>query len=181
MARLAMVIDTALCVGCSDCVVACKAENDVPEGFCRDWIVEEVRGVFPKVRLEIQSQRCNHCGNPPCVSCCPTGASHIHDYGGVVLVDKDKCIGCKACITACPYDARYVHPDGYVDKCTFCIHRVEKGLQPACVSVCPTRCMHFGDLEDSESDVSKLLESRQHHTLLPEAGTEPHVYFLKKG
>jgi Fe-S-cluster-containing dehydrogenase component len=106
-----MVIDTALCVGCSDCVVACKTENDVPEGFCRDWITEEARGQFPTVRLEIRSERCNHCGDAPCVSCCPTGASHVHDYGGVVLVDKDKCIGCKACVAACPYDGprRQVH------------------------------------------------------------------------
>jgi Fe-S-cluster-containing dehydrogenase component len=181
VARLAMVIDTALCVGCSDCVVACKTENDVPEGFCRDWITEEARGQFPTVRLEIRSERCNHCGDAPCVSCCPTGASHVHDYGGVVLVDKDKCIGCKACVAACPYDARFVHPEGHVDKCTFCIHRVEKGLQPACVSVCPTRCMHFGDLDDPNSEVSKLLASRAHHTLLPGAGTRQQVYYLTRG
>lgn len=178
--RLGMVIDTALCVGCSDCVVACKTENDVPEGYCRDWIAEAVRGEFPTVGLEIRSERCNHCDSPPCVSCCPTGASHVHSYGGVVLVDHDKCIGCKACIASCPYDARFSHPEGYADKCTFCIHRVEKGLQPACVSVCPTHCMHFGDLNDPQSEVSKLLRSRPHHALLPEAGTHPNVYYLTK-
>jgi Fe-S-cluster-containing dehydrogenase component len=179
MKRYAMVIDTARCVGCSDCVVACKTENGVPEGFCRDWIEEEVHGAFPTVNLELRSERCNHCSNPPCVGCCPTGASHVHD-GGVVLVEHDKCIGCKACIASCPYDARFVHPEGYVDKCTFCIHRVEKGQNPACVSVCPTHCMHFGDLEDPNSDVSKLLRSRKHHTLHPEAGTGPQVYYLVK-
>jgi Fe-S-cluster-containing dehydrogenase component len=102
----------------------------------------------------------------------------VHSYGGVVLVDHDKCIGCKACLAACPYDARYVHPKGYVDKCTFCLHRVEKGQLPACVSVFPTRCMHFGDLDDPESEVSQLLRSRASHALLPAAGTGPQVHYL---
>ena len=177
MSRYAMVIDTRLCVGCMDCVVACKTEKQVTESYNRDWITEEVRGAYPDVRLEIRSERCNHCDRPPCVSCCPTGASHVH-RGGVVLVTHDQCIGCKACIAACPYDARFVHPDGYVDKCTFCIHRVEKGLKPACVAVCPTHCMHFGDLDDPQSDVSKLLASRPHHALIPESGARPHVFYL---
>ncbi len=175
--RYAMVIDTRLCVGCMNCVVACKTENNVPDGFCRDWITETVRGEFPDVRLEIRSERCNHCDNPPCVSCCPTGASHVRE-GGFVMVEKNKCIGCKACLLACPYDARFTHPDGYVSKCTFCIHRIAEGLDPACVSVCPTHCMFFGDVDDPASGVSKLLTTRQHHTLLPEAGCRPHVFFL---
>jgi len=178
MSRFGMVIDTRKCVGCMDCVAACKTENNVPEGYNRDWIAEETRGEFPTVHLEIRSERCNHCANPPCVHCCPTGASHVHERGGVVLVTHAECIGCKACLAACPYDARFIHPDGYADKCTFCIHRVEKGLDPACVSVCPTHCMHFGDLDDPLSEVSRLLRSREHHTLLPEAGTKPRIYFL---
>lgn len=177
MSRYAMVIDTRLCVGCMDCVVACKTENDVPEGYNRDWITEEARGEFPHVRLEIRSERCNHCDRPPCVHCCPTGASHTAE-GGVVLVTKDKCIGCKACLAACPYDARFVHPRGYVDKCTFCQHRVARGQLPACVSVCPTHCMHFGDVDDPQSEVSRLLRSRAQHALLPEAGCRPHVFYL---
>jgi Fe-S-cluster-containing dehydrogenase component len=178
MARLAMVIDTKRCVGCMDCVVACKTENNVPEGFSRDWITTEVKGEFPTLQMEIRSERCNQCSNPPCVSCCPTGASHIHEYGGVVLVHHDECIGCKACVASCPYDARFIHPDGYADKCTFCIHRVEQGLEPACVAVCPTRCMHFGDLDDPNSEVSRLLKSRPHHVNLPEAGTQPNIFYL---
>ncbi|MCK6621622.1 MAG: 4Fe-4S dicluster domain-containing protein [Calditrichaceae bacterium] len=178
MARYAMVIDTKRCIGCADCVVACKVENNVPEGFCRDWIVQEVQGQFPHLHMEIRSERCNHCENPPCVRCCPTGASYVDERGGVVLVDPSQCTGCKACIASCPYDARYVHPKGYVDKCTFCIHRVREGLEPACVAVCPTHCMHFGDLDDPASEINKLLRSRQHHTLLPEAGTKPKIYYL---
>lgn len=178
MARFAMVIDTTRCVGCMDCVVACKTENDVPEGYNRDWICTETNGRFPTLSLEIRSERCNHCGFPPCVHCCPTGASHVHSIGKVVLVTHNECIGCKACLAACPYDARFIHPDGYADKCTFCIHRVESGLQPACVSVCPTHCMYFGDIEDPESAVSRLLGQRRHHALLPEAGTKPQIFYL---
>ncbi|MEN8183924.1 MAG: 4Fe-4S dicluster domain-containing protein [Myxococcota bacterium] len=178
MARLGMVIDTTKCVGCMDCVVACKTENDVPEGFNRDWIVTEVSGQFPTLHMEIRSERCNHCDSPPCVYCCPTGASHIEDLGKTVQVDRHLCIGCKACLAACPYDARFIHPDGYADKCTFCLHRVVEGLEPACVAVCPTHCMYFGDLDDPNSTVSRLLRSREHHTLLREAGTKPRIYFL---
>ncbi|MDZ7308564.1 MAG: 4Fe-4S binding protein, partial [candidate division KSB1 bacterium] len=107
MPRYAMVIDTKRCVGCADCVVACKTENNVPDGFCRDWIVQEVHGAFPNLQMEIRSERCNHCENAPCVRCCPTGASYIA-AGGIVLVNHDECTGCKACIASCPYDARFV-------------------------------------------------------------------------
>ena len=179
MARLGMVIDTRQCVGCMDCVVACKTENDVPDGHCRDWINQRLEGRWPELRLTITSERCNHCDRPPCVTCCPTGARHVHDFGKVVLVDHDKCIGCKACLASCPYDARFVHPDGYADKCTFCIHRVERGELPACVSVCPTHAMHFGDLDDPQSDVSRLLASRRHFVLKPDAGTRPRVFYLE--
>ena len=171
MARYGMVIDTRKCVGCTDCVVACKTENQVPEGFNRDWIASETTGRFPTPHLEIRTERCNHCDHPPCVSCCPTGASHVEPFGAVVLVTPEQCIGCKACLASCPYDARFVHPDGYADKCTFCIHRVKDGLDPACVSVCPTHCMTFGDLDDPNSAVSRLLAARPHHALLPAAGT----------
>lgn len=175
--RYAMVIDTRLCVGCMNCVVACKNENQVPEGYCRDWITETVAGEFPNVRLEIRSERCNHCDRPPCVSCCPTGASHRRE-DGIVLVDKAKCIGCKACMASCPYDARFVHPAGYVSKCTFCEHLLVQGLTPACVSSCPTHCMHFGDLDDRASEVSRLLRRREHHALLPDTGCGPNCFYL---
>lgn len=173
-----MAIDTNKCVGCADCVVACQTENLVPHGYCRDWIVENVEGTYPSLDMKFQSERCNHCENAPCVRCCPTGASHIAE-GGIVLVTHDECIGCGACIESCPYDARYVHPEGYVDKCTFCIHRVDKGENPACVDVCPTYCLHFGDLDDPNSDVSKAMKDRSWYVLAPEAGTKPQLYFLR--
>jgi Fe-S-cluster-containing dehydrogenase component len=160
MTRFAMVIDTKTCIGCGDCVVACKAENRVPDGLNRDWVVD-------------------HCSNATCVTLCPTGASHYWAGTNIVLVDPDMCTGCKACIAACPYDARLVmHPDGYIDKCTFCHHRVEEGLDPACVSSCPTRCMHFGSLDDPESAVSRLLRTRKYKVLKPETGNVPNVYYL---
>ena len=98
-----MVIDTLKCVGCSDCVVACQTENNVPVGYCRDWITEVVDGSYPNVELELKSERCNHCENAPCVRCCPTGASHIID-GGIVLVTPEECIGCGACKKVCPVE-----------------------------------------------------------------------------
>jgi Fe-S-cluster-containing dehydrogenase component len=179
VARFGMVIDTRKCVGCMDCVVACKTENDVPDGHCRDWISQRLQGEMPDLRLTITSERCNHCDSPPCVTCCPTGASHVQDFGRVVLVDHDKCIGCKACLAACPYGARFIHPDGYADKCTFCMHRVARGLEPACVAVCPTHCMHFGDLDDPNSEVSRLVASRRHFVLKPDAGTRPRIFYLE--
>ncbi len=178
MARYGMVIDTKKCVGCTDCVIACETENNVPVGFSRSWVNQIAEGKFPDTKIEILSERCNHCSNAPCVHACPTGASYINELG-IVLVDHDKCIGCKACVSACPYGARYIHPEGYADKCTFCNHRVENGEDPACVSVCPTHSIYFGDLDDPGSEVNKLLNSREHHSLLPEAGTEPKIFYLR--
>ena len=179
MTQYAMVIDTKTCIGCGDCVVACKTENNVPAGLNRDWVVEATSGQYPHLRTEFRSERCNHCSNAPCVTLCPTGASHYWQGSNIVLVDPNKCTGCKACIAACAYDARLImHPDGYIDKCTFCHHRVEKGQDPACVSTCPTHCMHFGILDDQESLVSRLLRTRQYKTLMPETGNEPNVYYL---
>ena len=177
--RYAMAMDTRKCVGCADCVVACQTENNVPLGYCRDWIVEAVQGTYPEtVKMHFKSERCNHCDNTPCVRTCPTGASHVIE-GGIVKVTHNECIGCGACIEACPYDARYVHPDGYIDKCTFCDHRLVEGGNPACVAVCPTSCLIFGDLDDHKSPVSIALKENDYYVLAPEAGTKPQLYFLK--
>jgi len=176
--RYAMALDIKSCVGCADCVVACQTENNVPIGYARDWIIEKVKGEYPKLQLHFESQRCNHCDTHPCVRVCPTGASFVIE-GGIVKVKANECIGCGACIESCPYGARYFHPDGYVDKCTFCDHRVADGLDPACVSVCPTYCMTFGDLDDPNSPVSKALTENEYYTLAPESGTKPQVFYIK--
>ena len=175
--RYGMAVDTRRCVGCNACVIACKTENALPEGGFRDWIVQEVWGKFPDLSMQIRSERCNQCSFSPCVTSCPTGASHVAE-GGVVMVNAAKCTGCKACMASCPYGARYVHPDGHVDKCTFCLHRTSKGGTTACVEVCPTRSLTFGDLADPQSDVARLVASRRHEVVKPEAGTEPNVFFL---
>lgn len=178
--RYAMAVDTRTCVGCSACVIACKTENDVAVGYSRDWVVTETSGTFPDLRMEIRSERCNHCEDAPCVAACPTGASH-YGPGGVVLVDDDKCTGCKACIAACPYGARFVDPRTHtVDKCTFCVHRIEKGIPTtACQEICPTESIHFGDLNDPDSEITRLLKTRAWYTLLPEAGTKPKHFYLR--
>jgi Fe-S-cluster-containing dehydrogenase component len=178
--RYAMALDTRTCVGCSACVIACKMENNVPRGFARDWITTETNGTFPSLQMTIRSERCNHCENAPCVAACPTGASY-YGPGGIVLVNKAKCTGCKACIASCPYGARFVDPaSGTVDKCTFCVHRIERGeTTTACQDVCPTSSITFGDLNDPSSEISQLLRTRVAETLLPEAGTEPRHYYLR--
>lgn len=177
--RYGMVIDTKTCVGCGACVVACKTENRVPDGVTRDWIVEEVSGKFPDLRMEIRSERCNHCSKAPCVTLCPTGASYKMKDSNIVMVDPKKCTGCKACIASCPYKARYVVPnEGHVSKCTFCHQRVAEGLPTACASVCPTHSITFGDLDDPRSKVSQLLAKRKSKQLAPAAGTQPNIYYL---
>ena len=175
--RYAMAVDTRRCVGCNACVLACKAENGVPDGSFRSWIETETRVTYPTLAMEIRSERCNQCSDSPCVANCPTGASYVAD-GGIVLVDKDLCTGCKACIASCPYEARYVHPDGYADKCTFCVHRVARGESPACVANCPTQALVFGDANDPRSAIAALLRQRTSHVLQEEMGTRPNVHFL---
>ncbi len=176
--RYGMAIDTKLCMGCGACVMACKTENEVAEGLHRVWVVEEVSGKFPDLSMEIRSERCNHCSNAPCVSACPTGASYTALDSNIVRVDPGKCAGCKACMAACPYNARYITPEGYAGKCTFCSQRVAENLDPACASVCPTRCIEFGDMENPRSGVSKKLKTRKNRPLLPRAGTGPNIFYL---
>jgi Fe-S-cluster-containing dehydrogenase component len=178
--RWAMAVDTRTCVGCSSCVIGCKTENDVPAGHTRDWITTETRGVFPDLRMTIRSERCNQCADAACVRACPTGSSH-YGPGGIVLVNPNKCSGCKACIVACPYGARFVDPrTGTVDKCTLCVHRLENGISTtSCQETCPTASIVVGDLDDPASELSRLLATREHEVLQPELGTEPMVYYLK--
>lgn len=179
MPRYAMLIDQRRCVGCMACIVACKNENKVPVGMFRTRVVETTAGTFPKLRMELRSELCNHCDHAPCVDACPTGASH-KKADGSVQIDKSRCVGCKACMAACPYDARYVHPDGHVDKCSFCSHRTKAGKAPACVETCIGGSRIFGDLDDPNSEISRVL--REHHVrvLLPEVGTKPKVFYINR-
>ncbi|UCH25962.1 MAG: 4Fe-4S dicluster domain-containing protein [Trueperaceae bacterium] len=178
MARYAMAIDLAACVGCAACAVACKLENEVPSGEHQLWIRMREEGIFPDLAVLYRPEQCMHCDRPPCVPVCPTGASYRSE-DGLVLVDPEKCIACGACVAACPYDARFFHPDGYVGKCTFCRHRIQGGRLPACVETCPTLCRTFGDLDDPDSDVSiALREAERIDILRADRGTKPKLYYL---
>jgi len=160
-------------------MVACSVENNVPEGHHRCW-VDHIgpKGKFPNVGLSFEPGNCMHCNNPPCERVCPTGATYQRE-DGLVLIDQNKCIGCKYCILACPYDARYMDESkGVVDKCTACVHRLEKGEQPACVETCIGNCRHFGDLNDPNSEVSQLLATHNYYVIYPDAGSEPALYYI---
>jgi Fe-S-cluster-containing dehydrogenase component len=178
MARLAMLIDLKACVGCAACSVACKMENEVPVGGSRLWIREREMGTFPNLTVEYRPEQCAHCENPPCVPVCPTGATY-QNQDGLVLVDYHKCIACAACVAACPYDARFISKAGYVEKCTFCAHRLARNEEPACVTTCPTYARVFGDLDDPGSEINKAIQAAgQGHTLRPELGLKPKVIYV---
>ncbi|MEM1994317.1 MAG: 4Fe-4S dicluster domain-containing protein [Nitrososphaerales archaeon] len=172
--RYAMLIDVERCYGCMACVAACAAENNVPIGVFRTWVERYVR---KDGNVVFVPKQCNHCENPPCVKPCPTGATFKRE-DGLVLINDEICIGCGACIQACPYGARFPNPvKGVADKCTFCEHRLANGLLPACVEACPTTARIFGDLNDSESEISKIVESSNVQVLKVWAHTEPKIYY----
>ena len=182
MARYAMVLDINRCVDCKACIIACKAEWGVPEGYSRDWVKEiGPVGEFPNLKSAVYPGLCMHCDDPPCIEVCPSGATYKNE-DGIVLVDQDLCIGCGYCVDACPYGARYIHPDlGVVDKCTFCEPRVKNGLDPACVETCIAEARIFGDLEDPESKVYKLVHEEGAVPLhRGEVNHGANVYYLGK-
>lgn len=179
MPRYAMLIDQDRCVGCQSCTVACKSEWDVPNGSARTKVRSAgLTGQYPRFTSAFYVSQCNHCDHPSCVAVCPSGATY-QDENGVVRVNKQLCIGCGSCVAACPYDARYVDGSrGVVDKCDFCAEKVEKGLQPACVSTCPAKAKTFGDLEDPNSAVFTAVyrgDARRVETALVSIG--PNVYY----
>ncbi|HTA66068.1 MAG TPA: 4Fe-4S dicluster domain-containing protein [Xanthomonadaceae bacterium] len=208
--KLGLVIDLDTCVGCHACAVACKEwnaggiagpltdENPYGKDPFGVWfnrvhsydvagLGEAEAGARTKgPDLTVHFPRsCLHCEQPACVTVCPTGASYKRADDGIVLVDEDKCIGCKLCSWACPYGAReYSAVEGVMKKCTLCVDRIynehldETERQPACVQACPTRARHFGDLGDPESKVSKLVAERGGRDLLPELGYRPTNKYL---
>ncbi len=174
----AWVIDQRKCIGCHACTTACKSENEVPLSVDRTWVKYVEKGTFPNSQRHFGVLRCNHCANPPCVEICPVTAMFQRD-DGIVEFDKDACIGCKACIAACPYDAIYIDPeDGTAAKCNFCSHRLDVGLEPACVVVCPEEALIFGDLEDPLSKVSQLVGREKTQVRKPEKNTDPKCFYI---
>lgn len=228
MARYGMVIDLERCTGCRACMLACKVENNTPQGIFWMYVFRLEEGEYPNVRIWFMPRPCMHCGNAPCAKVCPVGARYMRE-DGLVATDFDRCIGCRYCEVACPYGVTqfnwkrpadnyyldwndrqlgsvigdavppYKNPDlaeacgkerrhisgggqriGVTEKCTFCVHRVEKGMNPVCVANCPVQALHFGDLAEPDSEVSRLLAQEPSHRLLEELGTEPKVYYVGK-
>lgn len=206
--RYGMVIDLRKCVGCRSCQVACKVENFVPPGVFFSRVLLQERGKYPYARLEFIPVQCNHCANAACVKVCPTGATSQRAEDGIVTVDATKCIGCRYCMMACPYRQRFYlaynppkktyfpagptpyelmgrklrkYSPGTVVKCDFCVAagRLDKGLEPACVATCTAKARTFGDLNDPESEVSRLITTKGGFQLLAEKGTDPSIYYIR--
>lgn len=213
--RWGMAIEQKRCVGCYECVLACKAEHFLPPEIFWNRVLIGEKGKYPAVTKLIVNVRCNQCSDPPCVKACPTGASQQRE-DGIVWVDEDKCVGCRYCVIACPYQMRtmyedgnaryfpgqeltehekmgrelYPHQPGIVQKCVFCKERVDSGMAagltpgvdraatPACVINCPTKALHFGDLDDPYSDINRLIKEKKASPFHPEYGTEPSIYYI---
>jgi Fe-S-cluster-containing dehydrogenase component/formate-dependent nitrite reductase membrane component NrfD len=177
MTRLGFALLSDSCIGCHACTVACKSEHDVPLGVNRTWLKYIETGEFPNTGRTFSVMRCNHCDDAPCMTICPTSALH-RAPNGVVDFDDSRCIGCKACMNACPYDAIYINPaTNTAHKCNFCNHRVEVGLEPACVVVCPTHAIVTGDLDDPDSEISRIRSRDKTAVRAPEQGTNPKVFY----
>jgi len=206
--RWAFLVDTNKCVGCGLCVKACKTENEVPYDapVTRTWVERYVitkdgqahidspeggRDGYTDAKIrdeEIPAEDiakaffvpklCNQCENPPCVQVCPVGATYQTD-DGVVLVDREWCIGCGYCVMACPYGVRFFHPVyKTAEKCNFCYHRISKGMDPACVQACPFEARLIGNLNDPQDRVAMTVRNERVGVLKDEYGTKPHVFYL---
>jgi Fe-S-cluster-containing dehydrogenase component/formate-dependent nitrite reductase membrane component NrfD len=172
------IIDNRKCIGCHACTVACKAEHEVPLGVNRTWVKYIEKGTFPNTRRLFSVMRCNHCDDAPCVEICPVTALFKRD-DGIVDFDKRRCIGCKGCMQACPYDALYIDPDSNTAaKCNYCAHRVDIGLEPACVNVCPEHAIISGDLDNPVSEIAQLLAREQVTARKVEKGTRPKLFYI---
>src|SRR6266511_1045890 len=178
MTNYGFLIDQSKCIGCHACSTACKSENQVPIGVNRTWVKYVETGAYPDVRRRFQVTRCNHCANPPCVRICPVTAMYQRE-DGIVEFDPSICIGCKSCMQACPYDSIYLDPEtNTAAKCTFCAHRIDVGIEPACVVVCPEHAILAGDLNDPASEISRKLSTAQATVRKPEQGTGPKLIYI---
>ena len=206
--RWAFLVDTNKCVGCVLCVKACKNENEIPydaavtrtwveryvitkdgethidspmggrDGFIDDKIRDEEIDPKDIAKAFFVPKLCNQCDNPACVQVCPVGATY-QTNDGVVLIDRDWCIGCGYCIMACPYGVRFFHPEAKVaDKCNFCYHRISNGMEPACVECCSFGARRIANLEDPDDPVANIIRTERVAVLKDEYGTKPHVFYL---
>lgn len=177
MTRYGMLINTKRCVGCFACRLACQMKNELEpqETFIKYDMLE--RGTYPSVHAEVVPSQCMHCEDAPCQKVCPTHATYTTD-DGVVLVDPERCIGCKYCMAACPYGSRIqIEATGIIEKCRFCYHDGQVG-SPACVGTCVTGARVFGDLDDPESEISKAIAKTN---ALPIAGdlTKSKIFYVR--
>ncbi len=194
----AYLIDTSKCIGCGSCVRACAAENDVPDGFYRTWVERYVLSAegshvdspnggkdgfapiepgFHATKSFFVPKMCNHCADSPCTQVCPVGAT-FETKDGVVLIDKDYCLGCRYCVQACPYGCRYIDPrTNTADKCTLCYHRLTRGLQPACCEACPTGARQIAVLKNPHDPVHEFLRTHKIQILKPQMATGAKVYY----
>ena len=180
--RYGMVVDLRKCIGCQACTVSCSMENLPPIGQFRTTVLQyevDRGGAMPPAMVSLP-RLCNHCDEPPCVPVCPVQAT-FQRTDGIVLVDNERCVGCGYCVQACPYDARFInHETQTADKCTFCEHRLEVGLLPACVESCVGGARVIGDLNDPASSAAQLLKThaKDIKVLKPGMATSPHVFYI---
>jgi len=197
--RWVFLVDATKCIGCGSCARACRRENDVPAGMYRTWIERYEVASDGETYIEspeggehgfspLQSGRaagkaffvpklCNHCAETPCTQVCPVGASYS-TKDGVVLVDGERCIGCGYCVQACPFGSRFIDPRTHTaGKCTWCYHRITKGMLPACVEVCPVQARRFGDRKNPDDPINEILAKERLFVLQPELLTKPQCYY----
>ena len=176
--KYGFIIDNRKCIGCHACTVACKSEHEVPVGVNRTYVKQVEKGTFPDSKRLFSVMRCNHCTNAPCVTICPTEALFIRE-DGIVDFDNDRCIGCKSCMQACPYDALYIDPETKTAaKCNYCAHRVDVGLEPACVIVCPEHAIVSGNMNDPQSEIATMLSKHNIKVRKKEKGTSPNLFYI---
>ncbi|MDO8691874.1 MAG: 4Fe-4S dicluster domain-containing protein [Dehalococcoidia bacterium] len=179
MARYGLIVDLTKCVGCSSCTVACQAQWELePE---ERWLRVEIQdqGAYPSVGQQFLTVQCQHCDDAPCVRVCPTGANYKRP-DGLVLIHEGRCIGCKYCVVACPYQARvFNEARGTPGKCRLCDVRIQKGVLPACVLACPAGARYFGDFDDPNSEVSRLLTLKKAKPLRPDLRTGPNIFYVR--